>query len=167
MSTSVSLDLLNFGNYRTYLTALVMIACNLISPAMCHAFGLDGNVWLPIYFFTLVCAYKWGWRAGLLTALVSPVLNSLLFGLPAVAMAGIITIKLVLLAIVAAWVSRRCGSASVALLAAVVVFYQIFGTLADWAISGNFDLALSHIRTGIPGLLIQIFGGYAVLRALD
>lgn len=39
-------------------------------------------MFLPIYFFTLVAAFRCGWKVGLLTAVLSPVVNCLLFGMP-------------------------------------------------------------------------------------
>lgn len=119
---------------------------------------------MPIYFFTLVGAYKYGWRVGLLTALVSPVANHLLFGMPAVAALPAILVKSSLLALAAgfaAWRMRRC---TIALMAAVVLFYQIAGSLVEWAMVGSFYAAVQDFRIGLPGMLGQIVGGWAFVR---
>ena len=62
---------------------------------------------LPIYFFTLVGAYKYGWRTGLLTALASPLVNAALFGMPAVTALPAILVKSALLAGAAGYAARR------------------------------------------------------------
>jgi len=51
-------------------------------------------------------------------------------------------------------------------LAGVVLFYQLFGSLGEWAWTGSAKAALQDIRIGLPGMLAQVFAGYAVLRYL-
>jgi len=48
----------------------------------------------------------------------------------------------------------------------VVLFYQIIGIAFEWAILGNFYVAVQDFRIGTPGMLIQWFGGYALLKAI-
>ena len=48
----------------------------------------------------------------------------------------------------------------------VVLFYQLFGSLGEWAWTGSAAAALQDIRIGLPGMLAQVFAGYAVLRYL-
>ena len=43
---------------------------------------------------------------------------------------------------------------------------QIIGTAFEWAFIGNFHAAVQDFRIGIPGILIQWFGGYALLKAI-
>lgn len=81
-TTTVRLYSLGYGQAKTYWTAFLFVAGNVLLPQLCHLFPLGGVRWLPIYFFTLVGAYKYGWRVGLLTAVASPWLNSALFGMP-------------------------------------------------------------------------------------
>ncbi len=84
-TTTIKLHSLQFDNSRTYLTAALFVIGNIIMPQLFHLVPQGGVTWLPIYFFTLIGAYKYGWRVGLLTALASPVINSFLFGMPPVA----------------------------------------------------------------------------------
>ena len=79
---TVKLYSLDYNNVKTYLAASLFILGNLALPQLFHLIPQGGITWLPIYFFTLVGAYKFGWKVGLLTAVLSPVLNSLLFGMP-------------------------------------------------------------------------------------
>ena len=43
---------------------------------------------------------------------------------------------------------------------------QLFGSLGEWAWTGSAKAALQDIRIGLPGMLAQVFAGYAVLRYL-
>ena len=163
-TTSVKLHSLRYADARTYLAAALFVAGNLALPQLCHAVHMGGPTWLPIYFFTLVGAYKYGWRVGLLTALASPLLNSVLFGMPAAAALPAIVLKSVLLAGAAGYAAARFRRASLALLAAVVLFYQAAGTLGEWALAGSFHTAVQDFRIGLPGMLLQIFGGWAFIN---
>lgn len=78
METSAKLYSLNYSNVRTYLFALLFVVGNIALPQICHLVPYGGPTLLPIYFFTLIAAYKYGFRVGLLTAILSPVINHLL-----------------------------------------------------------------------------------------
>ena len=121
---------------------------------------------LPIYFFTLIAAYKFGFRVGLLTAVLSPLINSVLFGMPAAAALPIITIKGVLLAGAAAWMASRSKGASLLALIGVVLGYQLVGGLIEWAMTGSVASALQDWKLGWPGMALQAIGGWLLLNHL-
>ena len=73
---TVKLYSLDYSNARTYLMAALFIAGNMALPQLFHLIPQGGITWLPIYFFTLIGAYKFGWKVGLLTAILSPIINS-------------------------------------------------------------------------------------------
>ena len=112
METSAKLYSLNYSNVKTYLFALLFVAGNIALPQLCHLVPYGGPTLLPIYFFTLIAAYKYGFQVGLLTAV------------------------------------------------------QLIGTAFEWMIEGDFYIAVQDFRIGIPGMLIQWFGGYALLKAI-
>ena len=71
-----------------------------------------------------------------------------------------------LLAGAAALAARYAKNISLLALLGVILSYQIIGTAFEWALCGNFFLAVQDFRMGIPGMLIQWFGGYALLKAI-
>lgn len=164
METTVRLHSLPYSNVRTYLAASLFVLGNIALPQLFHLVPQGGMTWLPIYFFTLVGAYKYGWRVGLLTALFSPLINSWLFGMPAPAMLPIILTKSVLLAAGAGYAAWHFKKVSVLLLFGVVLFYQVLGSLAEWGYTGSLMAGLQDFRIGIPGMLLQVFGGYTLIR---
>ena len=163
---TVKLYALSYKETRAYMVAALLIVGNIVLPQICHLIPQGGLTWLPIYFFTLIGAYKYGWRVGLMTALLSPTVNSLLFGMPIVAMLPAIISKSVLLALAASWVARRFNSVSLLLLLGVVLTYQVAGSLVEWAMKGSFFAAMQDFRIGLPGMAFQIVGGFLVLRYL-
>lgn len=165
-ATTIRLYSLHYSDLKTYFTAALFILGNLALPQLCHLIPQGGVTLLPIYFFTLIAAYKYGWKVGLLTAVVSPVLNHLLFGMPPAAVLPAILLKSVLLVAAAGYLAARVKVVSVPMLALVVLAYQLVGTLGEWAMAGNLSLAMQDFRIGIPGMLLQVFGGYLFIRYL-
>lgn len=165
MTTSTAnLYSLNYKDVRTYLWAAAFILGNIALPQLFHLIPHGGQIFLPIYFFTLIGAYKFGWQVGLLTAVFSPLVNSALFGMPpATALPAILT-KSVVLALAAAIVAKHYRKATLPLLIAVVLGYQLIGGLAEWAMTGSLIAALQDIRVGFPGIFLQIIGGWLVIN---
>ena len=165
-TNSVTLHSLEYKEARTYGIAVLFIIGNIALPQLCHLLPAGGPTLLPIYFFTLVAAYKYGWKVGLLTAVASPLINSALFAMPAAAALPAILTKSLLLAAAAGFAAHKFRSLSLPLLLAVVLFYQVVGSLAEWALTGSLAAALQDFRIGIPGMLLQILGGYLLVKHL-
>lgn len=168
MENNVTIRLYSLGwrEMRTYLFALLFIVGNMLLPQLCHLFPQGGLILLPIYFFTLIAAYKFGIRVGLLTAILSPLINSALFGMPPAAALPIIIIKGVLLAVAAAWIANKSKGASLLALIGVVLAYQLVGGLIEWALTGSIASALQDWKLGWPGMLLQAIGGWLVINHL-
>lgn len=157
---------LSLNNTKAWIAIGSFIVANILFPQLFHQIHLGGVTWLPIYFFTLVGAYRYGWKVGLVTALLSPLVNSMLFGMPTVASLPAITLKSALLAGAAGYAAHRFHKVSILILTGVVLAYQMVGTLGEWIICGDFIDACQDFRIGIPGMLLQIFGGWAVIKLI-
>ena len=166
MEKTIKFYALPYNEVKTYWMALIFVAGNILLPQLCHLVPQGGATWLPIYFFTLVGAYKYGWRVGLLTAIASPLINSLLFGMPAVAVLPAILMKSTLLAIAAGLMAQRSQKVTWLSLLAVILTYQVLGTMGEWALTGSLYLALQDFRMGLPGMALQLIGGYLVLNVI-
>lgn len=166
MATTAKLYSYNFAMTKTYLIATAFVAGNLILPQLAHFAPNGGPTFLPIYFLTLIAAYKYGIKVGLLTAVLSPLANSLLFGMPMAAMLPVILSKSILLALAAGFMAQKTGKITLLNLLIVVLAYQLTGSVAEFLITGSFSAALQDFSMGYPGMLIQVFGGFLVLKAL-
>ena len=166
MATTVKLHSLNLSNTKTYLFATIFVIGNLLLPQLAHLVPQGGLILLPIYFFTLIAAYKYGIHVGLLTAVLSPLANNLLFGMPPSAMLPAIIIKSVILAVAAAAAAKHFGKVSFLGILLAILAYQVVGTGIEWAMTQNFFTAVQDFRIGVPGMLIQLVAGYFVLKAL-
>ena len=75
-----------------------------------------------------------------------------------------ILLKSVLLAVAAGWAAHRFNRISLPILLAVVLFYQVAGTLGEWVMVGSFFQAVQDFRIGLPGMAMQVAGGYALIK---
>jgi len=166
-SVNVKLYSLSFSDIKTYFFAILFIAGNLALPQLCHYIPGGGLTWLPIYFFTLIAAYKYGLKVGLLTAVLSPLLNYFLFEMPALAILPVIISKSVLLASCAAFAAKYTAKVSLISLLLVVVAYQLSGSVIEWAIVQDLFMVKKNLITGIPGMLIQVTAGYVLLKSIS
>ena len=127
MESTVKLYSLSYKEAKTYIFATLFVVGNILLPQLCHIIPNGGHIFLPIYFFTLIGAYKYGWKVGLLTAVLSPLVNSVLFGMPMPAVLPSIIIKSTLLAFSAAFIANRFKTITLPLMTLVVLLYQTIG----------------------------------------
>ena len=159
-------------NYRlseikTYLLAILFVIGNIALPQLCHLIPNGGKILLPIYFFTFVASYKYGFKVGVMTAILSPIINSLLFGMPVLNLLPAILTKSIVLALSASFVANKTQKISLLNLLIIVLIYQIVGTLVEWAMTSSFYIAIQDFRLGVPGMIIQILGVYLILTHFD
>ena len=152
---------------KTYLFVILFVAGNVVLPQLCHLIPNGGKILLPIYFFTLFVSYKYGLKVGLMTAVLSPLINSLAFGMPAMALLPAIMIKSIVLAFTASFVANKTNRVSIINLLIVVLTYQCVGTLSEWAMTSSFYVAIQDFRLGVPGMTLQILLSYLLLRKMS
>jgi len=166
-ATTLKLQTLDYSNLKTYWVASLFIVGNLLLPQLCHLVPDGGKILLPIYFFTLVGAYKYGWKTGLLIAAFSPLINSLLFGMPPVAALPVILTKSVLLSVAAGLAAYKFKKISIPVFIGIVLSYQIVGCAVEWGLTGSFIEGVQDFRLALPGMLIQVVGGYFAVKVLS
>lgn len=146
-ATALTLD-----NWRTYLFATLFTAGNIALPQLCHLVPQGGLLFQPIYLFTLIAACRWGWRVALLTALVSPLLNTLWFGMPSVAILPVVLLKSVVLALGVSWAMMSKVRKPLLVAVLVIIGAQLLGAVAEWALLSS----ATTLWFCLPGVVLQI-----------
>ena len=164
METSVRLYALNYDEVKTYLWAAVFVACNLVLPQVFHLIPQGGIIFSPLSLVILAGAYKFGWKTGLLAALASPLVNHVLTGMPVWEVLPVMTLKLSVLALVAGLAAQRFKTVSLQLLIGVVLVSKAIGTLGELALTGGVAATVADFTIGWPGLLLQVFGAWLILK---
>ena len=143
---------LTLDNWRTYLFATLFTAGNIALPQLCHLVPQGGLLFQPIYLFTVIAACRWGWRVALLTALVSPLLNTLWFGMPSVAMLPVVLLKSVVLALGVSWVMTSKVRKPLLVAVLFIIGAQLLGAVAEWALLSS----ATTLWLCLPGVALQV-----------
>ena len=166
MTESTKLYSLSYDKAKTYGLVSLFVIGSIALPQLCHLIPNGGSILLPIYFFTLIAAYKYGLVAGLLTGVLSPVINYALFGMPEASILPVMLVNSIVLAYAASNAARILGKLSILGIALAVISYQLVGVILETAITGQPMTAMNSMLIGVPGIVLQVFGGYLVMRYL-
>ena len=164
METSVRLYSLTYSEIRTYLMAALFIVCNIALPQLFHLIPQGGIIFSPLSLVILVGAYKFGWKTGLMAALLSPVVNHLLTGMPAAEVMPVMALKLAVLAMVAGLAAQHFKTVSLPLLIGVILVSKAIGCLGEFALTGGIEATIADFTIGWPGLLLQVIGAWLILK---
>lgn len=154
-----------FREGRLYLVTVAMVLGNVVLPLVCHGIPEGGRRLLPILFFTLIAGWRFGLNAGLLTALLSPLANHLLTGMPGASLLPGLILESSLLGVLAAFAGGLGSRNTLAPLVLAVALHQVL-VLLPLLLGPGPDVCLEVLRVRIPGLLLQVLGGWLVLRLL-
>ena len=86
--------------------------------------------------------------------------------MPALNVLPILLVKSSLLAIIAAYIAQYSKKVSLIHLAITVVAYQLIGGVAEYFMTSSVPSAMQDFTLGFPGMIIQILGGWFVLKTL-
>ena len=164
MEANVKLYAYNYDEAKTYLWAMAFVACNLLLPQVFHLIPQGGIIFAPLSFVILAGAYKFGWKTGLLAALASPLINHAITGMPAWGVMPVMTLKLTVIALVAGLAAQRFKTVNLLLIMAVVLVSMVLGALGELVLTGGIAATISDITVGWPGILLQIFGTWLIIK---
>ncbi|MCD6599133.1 MAG: hypothetical protein J7L19_00975 [Dehalococcoidia bacterium] len=75
---------IKYTDIRSYAFTFLFVALSTATPWIFHQFHLAGPIFLPMHFFVLVAGLLFGWRAGLIVGLSTPIISFVISGMPAV-----------------------------------------------------------------------------------
>jgi hypothetical protein len=143
------LQVLKLTRTKEAVFAAVFTALAVYTPMLVHHFGgvAAGRIFLPMPFFVLAAGLLFGWRAGLVTGLVSPIVSFLLNGMPMANILPFITIQLCAYGFATGmlrewfneWISLAGGLAAGMLVSGLAVFLFFKMNAAAFVSSALFD----------------------------
>ena len=74
---------LKYKDIRSYLVTAAFVILAVFLPWVFHQFHLAGATFLPMHIFVILAGLLFGWRAGLLVGLFTPVTSYFISGMPA------------------------------------------------------------------------------------
>lgn len=163
---------------RLVLSAM-FLALGLVLPFLTGQIQQFGSMLLPMHLPVLICGFVCGWPWGLAVGFVTPILRSLLFGMPpmipsALSMAFELAAYGALAGLLYEKLPRKKGSIYVALVGAMVLGRVVWG-LASWAVYGlftqkSFTMAIfwaSGFANAWPGIVLQLVLVPVIVMALE
>ncbi len=156
---------LSLGDARFYLATAVMVLGNFLLPYALHRIPDAGRTFLPILFFTLIAGWRFGAKAGLLTGVLSPLVNHFLTGMPPAPVLQALMLQSALLGLLAAAIAFRSRRLTLPSLALVVLLHQAW-ILIPQLLQAGLRPAFATFELRLPGILLQILGGFALLWCL-
>ena len=161
---------LKYNDMRSYALTAVFIMLAVFVPWIFHQFHLAGATFLPMHVFVLIAGLLFGWRAGLIVGMLTPVVSYSISGMPALNIMPQIMIELSAYGLIAGTLRQRYNlrpiwallgaiiGGRVALLLAILVIYLIAGQSYSplGPEASPFASFWSVIKQGWPGIVIQL-----------
>lgn len=160
---------------KLVITAL-MIAFGVILPILFHTIPDAGRVLLPMHIPVLICGLMCGGSYGLLCGIITPIMSSLLTGMPPAAYLPGMVCELAVYGLVAGLVislmknSTGIVSMYISLITAMVAGRLVIGVLNSFIFSvGEYSMAIwvsSMFVKALPGILLQLIVIPILIKAL-
>jgi LytS/YehU family sensor histidine kinase len=161
---------LKYKDIRSYILTAAFVMLAVFVPWVFHQFHLAGPTFLPMHIFVLIAGLLFGWRAGLLVGLFTPLVSYFVSGLPALNVLPQVVIEVSAYGLVAGMLREKYNlriiwsllgaiiGGRMALLLAISIIYFIGGQSYSPLGSEANPLASfwSTVKQGWPGLVIQL-----------
>ena len=151
-----------FRGTRAVVIEIALVGATILTPIVAHLFAWPVLVVLPMFWGVMLSGVVFGWKVGLITGAISPILNHVLTGMPAPPMVPLMTVELALYgavpSLIAAAGSRR-NLALGMLVAALAGRTALLGgfLLTFGSMEGLLPFVLSSVVPGIPMTVVQMF----------
>lgn len=161
---------LKYTDIRSYIFTSVFVLLSVLTPWAFHQFHLAGPTFLPMHIFVLVTGLVFGWRAGLIVGLLTPLASSVISGMPVLRILPQIIVELSTYGFVAGVLHQKLNlrviwsllgaiiGGRLALFLTVLIIHLTLGeSYSPLGVETSPVLLVwSAIRQGWPGIVIQL-----------
>lgn len=166
------------GNIKTKNMVLtgILIALGIVLPLAFHAIPNAGSIFLPMHLPVLFCGLVCGWSYGLLAGIATPLLSSILTGMPPAPILPGMLVELAVYGLVAGLLIRFVKSRSqtatvfIALIGAMLAGRVLAGLVNALIFNlGTYSLQIwlsAFFITALPGIALQLVLIPALIFAL-
>ena len=168
---------LKYKDVRSYLFTAAFVMLAVFVPWVFHQFHLAGPTFLPMHIFVLLAGLLFGWRAGLLVGLFTPLTSYFISGLPALNVLPQVVIEVSTYGLIAGLLHEKYNLRAIwsllgaivagrlSLLLAISIMYLFAGHSYSPLGSESSPLASfwATVQQGWPGIAIQLASIPAVI----
>ena len=161
--------ILTYTDIRSYVFTAVFIFLDVAIPRVFHQFHLAGPTFLPMHIFVLLAGLLFGWRAGLIVGLFTPLVSYGISGMPPLTVLPQIVVELACYGLVAGILREKLHLHAIWSLLGAMIAGRLILLLTVLILSGfgaiynplgaevsPFAAAWSVVKQGWPGILIQL-----------
>jgi thiamine transporter ThiT len=161
---------LKYTDIRSYLLTALFVILSVLVPWVFHQFHLAGPTFLPMHIFVLIAGLLFGWRAGLIVGLFTPLASYAVSGMPALTILPQIIIELSAYGSIAGILREKYNlrtiwsllgamiGGRIASLITILAIYLVAGqSYSPLGMEANpFAAFWSTVKQGWPGIVIQL-----------
>ena len=161
---------LKYTDIRSYGLTFVFVLLSVLVPWAFHQFHLAGATFLPMHIFVLVAGLLFGWRAGLIVGLLTPLTSNVISGMPVLRILPQVAVELSAYGLIAGMLREKFNlrviwsllgamiGGRLALFSAILAIYLITGdSYSPLGVETSPIISVwSVIRQGWPGMAIQL-----------
>ena len=161
---------LKYKDVRSYLLTATFVMLAVLVPWLFHQFHLAGPTFLPMQIFVLLAGLLFGWRAGLLVGLLTPLVSYFISGMPAVNILPQVIIEVSAYGLIAGLLREKYHLRTIwsllgamiggrlALLSAISIMYLVGGqSYSTLGLESNPLASIwSTLSQSWPGIIIQL-----------
>ena len=162
--------ILRYTDVRSYVSTAAFILLAVLVPWVFHQFHLAGPTFLPMHIFVLIAGLMFGWRAGLIVGLFTPLVSHFTSGMPVLSVLPQIIVELSAYGLIAGILCQKYHLRAIwallgamiggrmVLLLAIFTIYLIGGeSYSPLGLEANPVASFwSVIKQGWPGMVIQL-----------
>ena len=147
-----NIELINFS--------AIFVALAVALPLVSHQFNLAGPTFLPMHLFVITAGLLFGWRAGLLVGLLTPLVSFTVSGMPFLPVLPQITAEIMVYGLAAGFLREKLKLNLYLSLILAMIIGRIGLFLAVWILATNPAGPLTGlwkvISIGWVGIIIQV-----------
>lgn len=165
------------NNVKNITTTAMCIAIGVILPMTVHFIPNAGSILLPMHISILICGLVCGWKYGMTAGIVTPIISSALTGMPPAGYLPVMVIELGVYGIVSGIMINRVNSKNRLLnIYLSLIIAMISGRLVMGIVNalifriGNYGLQIwisAAFITALPGIIIQLILIPSIIMLLE
>ncbi len=151
---------------KRLILASLCLALGVVLPIAFHSVANAGSIFLPMHIPVLLCGLICGWPYGLACGVLTPILSSLITGMPPMAYVPSMVCELAVYGLVSGLVFKYVKTGKpivniyIALISAMLLGRITFGVLNALIFrAGEYSLVIwstAAFATALPGIIIQL-----------
>lgn len=145
---------LTFSEAKYYIFTVIFTVSAVFFPWLAHQFHIAGQIFLPMHIFILIAGFLFGWRAGLLVGIISPLISYSLTQMPVMALLPQVVLELSVYGLIIGILREKNLNIWLALFSAMIL-----GRLARILFILTFVSkmnALQFVQISWPGIALQL-----------